>query len=223
MTMNLRTPIALLVLAAATAAQATTVIYQSDVALQPTNVHTFVDLQQFDPSLGTLQSVSVTLSGEIASRIRLENKNSTPATLTATVDATVTLDLPNLGTLSVAPKVSETFNAPSYDSVVDFGGTSGITYPTATASASVIRDFLLPAQLAPFIGNGMLHATFDASATASFTGPSNNRTSVRSDAGGFALVTYTYIPSPVPEPDSWTLMAAGLGLLVWLASRRRIG
>lgn len=223
--MKLRTPIAsLLLLAGLSGAHAGTVGYQTTVALQPTNLASFVDLQQFDPSLGTLQSVTVTLQGEIASLIKLESKNSTPATLTATVTGTVTLALPAVGTLTATPVLSQSFNAASYDGIVDYAGTSGITYPLLNASASAIQSYTQPQLLAPFVGTGTLHASFDANAVAAFTGPSNKRTSVRTDAGGFASVTYTYLElrvPAVPEPETWTLMATGLGLVGWLASRRR--
>src|SRR5262249_39988717 len=91
---------------------------------------------QFDPSLGTLQSVTITNSGCITSDLRVENTSTnSPSVITGTVSGNLTLTGPN--GLSIQTNLSQyagSYSATSFDGQLDFAGTSGDDFGSKTAN-----------------------------------------------------------------------------------------
>ncbi|MCX7379881.1 MAG: DUF4347 domain-containing protein, partial [Alphaproteobacteria bacterium] len=177
---------------------------------QNTNFNTPLLLPQFDPALGTLTSVKFTLDGSVSGTSRAENIG-TAATLTLNLKADEQLSLPSaLGGALVAqvfPLVQATFNAAADDSVLDFGGTSGITIAgqngTQSTSSAVLTD---APTLAAFTGTGTVSMPFSATGISVTTGSGNVVSFYSTQAGATATVTYTYIPSgPATSPVSGTV------------------
>src|SRR5579871_170702 len=100
----------------ATAASAATVSYTSNtISDTRTNYSTSLNLQQFDPSLGTLTGISVTLYGDVTGNAQAQSLDSSATTVTLNLEATLTLDRPNNTTIVVTtPVVSEVANLGAY-------------------------------------------------------------------------------------------------------------
>jgi hypothetical protein len=217
-------------LLAAFAAQANTISYTSNAVgpVKTSALRSFLDLQQFDPSLGLLESVVVTLNATVSGTAQVESKNNTARTLTAQLGAAVTLGRPDGGTLVVsAPLVQQSFNATAFDGVNNYDGMSGITYNALTATHAESFSSAAAADLALFTGTGVVHAPISASANSGASGAGNLSSRFTTLASGQATVTYTYSPlepvASVPEPRSWALMLAGVAALGSLSRRRRQG
>lgn len=231
--MNLRSALAVLLIAGSTASHAVSVgnlplTLSAEATVAPkSNLSSFVDLAKFDSTLGTLTSVLVELHETLSSTVKMENKGGSAGTLGATVSGTVSLGLPTGGALLATTSAITSFAAARYDGTTDYGGTSGKT-SLLDASADSQILFFAPADLALFTGTDSLHLGISGQARTTFTGPSNRSTGVVSLTGGTVRVTYTYEPPvittptvAVPEPDTWALLAAGLGMVGMLAARRR--
>jgi PEP-CTERM motif len=208
-------------------AQAATLDVQSSVIdITRTNWERSLELQKFDPALGTLNSVSLALYGNVIGGARLESEDSAPATLTLNLAAQLTLTQPNGGLLAIAPTTGATFAASAYDGVSDFGGTSGVTLRDIAFSASDSTTFTDATLMTPYIGVDTLLLPVRATGNSSATGAGNLFAAFETRVGARANVVYDYTPAtvpdvpvaPVPEPGTYALMLLGLGL-VGLATR----
>lgn len=200
-----------------------------------TDWSSFLDLQQFDPALGTLQSVTVNLSSSLVGSLGTENRNSFATSITLNLKSTVTLQIPggaSGSTLQVMPSVSRSFQAAGWDGRQDYAGSSGFRDGEALADASTSSTYTDPDLLQLFIGTGMVKAGVTAVGEKSHAGEGTYATSFRNRTSAQASVTYIYTDlapvsadpapqlAPVPEPGTWALMVAGLGAVGWLAKRR---
>ena len=169
----------------------------------------------FDPSLGTLQSVNITLTGDETASVAAENQDATAATLSTTQTATLSLDLPDGETaVTTATTVSDTMSLGGYDGTADFAGTSGQTDPDLNQSALSSVTLTDPTDLALFSGSGTVALPLSAVGTATLDGPGNLLARLLAQAGAVVSVSYTYLPpatytdepvsyAPVYEPESY--------------------
>jgi len=183
----------------------------------------FADLQQFDPSQGQLQQVTLSLFGDLRGSAEAESRNNFPSTITLNLQATLALARPgdaNAVMVQTTPIVSSVFNAAARDNVLDYAGTSGVTLNNLAAASSTQASFSDAATLALFTGRGSVSLPFSASGQSFADGPGNLRFGFTTLAGGYAQVTYDFLPSPVPEPATWALLLSGVALMRWLVLRR---
>lgn len=180
-------------------------------------------LPQFDTNLGSLDSVTLTLFGHLEGSAKAESNNLGARDVTLNLGATLKLVDPVSGSTLVqtTPLVSTTFNASSFDGTADFGGASGRSYLGLVADSSTARTFIDGATLAMFTGAGTLLTRLSAQGASSYLSSGSIDTQFRTKASGYASVTYNYHTTAVPEPGTWALMFAGLGVIGRLASRRR--
>lgn len=178
------------------------------------------DIPQFDPSLGTLTGVALTLEAIIEGDLRGESLDQAPALITLSLGALVGAEI---GGLSIDDIFSETrqFNATAFDGVADFGGDSGASFLGVTGGGSTSEFFTTG--LAPFVGLGFLTPEFDGVGASSGDGAGNLITQFRTTAGGKLSVQYRYEPpsSDVPVPAALPLLAAAMGGLGFMRLRRK--
>jgi len=162
-------------------------------------------LNQFNPTLGQLQSVVITENGSITSTIQVENTSrQAPAMINATVSGVMNLTGPGISAPLSLQQNAGSFNATTYDGTLDFGGTSGFSFNPQTASGST-QITLTGSQLAAFEGTGTVNLTETANATSSATGGGNLVVSISSLGQANVTVTYNYIPGNCLKPGNYTI------------------
>jgi hypothetical protein len=177
-------------------------------------------VQQFDPSLGMLTSVQISLAGSGTTVLTVTNNNiSSPTNFSALfTDLTLTLtdpgdaDVDTIQAMYGGPTIPGggliVVNGTPYNSGIDtMGGAPG--------------SQLLTSNLGSFIGLG--NVTFDlagaAITTESFSG-GNFTAGQTTNAGGEVTVTYDYTQSGIPEPGTLSLFGTGLLGLAGMLRRK---
>lgn len=211
--------LALLVVASANAG---TVTYGPDTfGPATTNWSTSLSLPQWDPALfpgQVLTGVSFTLAGDVFGSASFESLDAAPATVTMSLQATITLlDPNNVPIVTVIPVANTSDLASAFDGVIDFGGTSGKSYTGLSGSAS---NSGISTNLPLFIGSGNVLLPVSATGTSSGSGAGNLITQFSTSAGALATVTYTF--AAVPEVSTVLLCGlGGLAVVGGIVRRRR--
>ncbi len=165
-----------------------------------------LSVARFNPTLGTLESVNITLTGNEAASIGAANLDATAASVSATETATLTVALPNTAdNLAVAPSVTGGMSLAGFDGSRSFTGPSGGVDQGLTATANGEVQ-LLTTDLTPFIGTGTISLPLSAVGTSSLIGPGNLLTQLLDQAGANVTVSYTYLAA---NTDSASCFAAG--------------
>lgn len=197
-------------LATTGAANAASITHTQSIEWQPTSVDTFFILPKFDEALGTLESVTIDLIGFVKGNARTENMEASESTVTLDLASKIGLILsePDITLVEVIPLVSEQVDLLSYDGVLDYAGSSGVTLPERTASDSTSNTFMSgDSELSYFLGSGDQDLIFTALGTSTVTGAGNLLSGFQTDVAGEVTLTYEY--ESVPEPTS----VIGLGLV----------
>lgn len=177
-----------------------------------TNFSAPLSLAQFDPSLGTLTQVDVTVDGTLTSRISAENTSeSSPAPIASVVSGALALTAPGGINLS-APlnNPGATFNAGTYDGATDYAGTSGHDFGAQTAAVSKSLSLTSAGgdDLSMFVGTGTLPASFGAQATSTASGGGNLMVLTSSTATATVTLTYHYTLSTSLQPGDYQIVQA---------------
>ena len=181
-----------------------------------TNFNKTLSIQQFDDSLGTLESVVLEVTGAIERNAEFESRDNAPSTITATTTGDLNLSQNNTSLLTLNFENSESFEASAFDGVIDFGGTSGAKLDEILQDQSDTRT--LTTGLDAFIGTGNVDFLLSAIGESEVTGAGNIISSISTLAKGSLEVTYNF-DSPdstsVPEPSTFLGfgLIAGFGVL----------
>jgi hypothetical protein len=171
---------------------------------------------QFDPSLGTLDSVTLTLDGGSAFSGTIKNVAASAEDFEFTEGVNLELTGP-----AGADILGNASSSQSYTGLAA-GGTAafGPVAPTFTAISQVLSP--AAAGFSSFVGTGTV--PFNLGTLTSETirgGGGNQRATLTTTAGGHATLTYNYTnytPAAVPEASTTVsfglLLALGLGVLV---------
>ena len=178
-----------------------------------------LDLTQFNTALGTLQSVQVQLFSDFGSTIKVEN-TSTSSGSKISGTATATLTLTGLSQV-LNDSGSHDFNVLAYDGRTDFAGASGGSFTfsgPATSSSALYTDVTTKS----LFSSAPVHLALTTLANGTVNGISGNTASVILPSfDAYAKVTYTYVATPVPEPETYAMLLAGLGLVGAIARKRK--
>lgn len=178
-------------------------------SLQPTTLYGI--FQQFNNSLGTLNSITITQDGTISSDIQVENLSATSsANIEGTVQGTLGLSLTQTNTpiSSVSPDaLAGTYLAAANPSFVfpdfSFSNPTGTDFGWQNASAQNSVT-LTNAQLSAFIGNGTVSLTELDQATSnaqSLAGNGSNGGNIDFYAASKAYDTVTIVYNYTPSAD----------------------
>lgn len=195
------------------------VSFSDTVPLTQTNWKKTVTLPKFDPSLGTLTSVLLKLTGEVSGTASVESKDPSPTMVTATFTADISLMRPDMSVLmAVLPSEAITLPLGSYDGVIDFAGPSGRVLPEVKKELFESHYMASPLSLPDqslFVGAGeFMSLPVWAVGRSRGSGSGNLVMLLHTDAAATAEVTYFF--QPIPEPS-----VAGAMLLGMLMIHRR--
>lgn len=179
-----------------------------------TSYSRLIQLPQFNPALGTLTGIEITVDTQMNKSGNLQNNGSSAAPLSYNYTlALITVNgtgVTHSQAGSVAFTAGETFlNVPGN------GGQAIIT----SLQEQDLNNIFNPANLAAFTGLGLMDYTVDASAIlVTGCGSGNCQTNIATLMGAQMTITYTYdLPNnDVPEPTTFALFGlgiVGLGLL----------
>ncbi len=192
----------------------------SSTGLSKTDWSSSLALQQFDPSLGTLNSIQFWLDGHLEGSAKFESRDAEPSTVTMNLSAILKLKRPdNSNLVAVNPFVPTSDAATAWDGTNDYAGTSGKTYANLTADASNTWTTSSASDIALFTGLGYITLPVTATGASTGSGPGNLWMLFRSNASASARITYDY--TAVPEPGSMAAAFALLAPAVLVIRRRR--
>jgi hypothetical protein len=162
---------------------------------------------QFAPALGILTGISVTFAASVEGSAGVESLDAAPAVTTTNYSANITLIGPaGIAPLSVSPAISFVDSLSAFDGVIDFAGTSGILRSGIALSDSAgVSVPLTPANLATFVGNGVVNWSGMAAGNSFVTGPGNVLSQFLTRASGVVTVCYDYASdcngNGIPDAD----------------------
>jgi hypothetical protein len=207
-----------IVLLSAGAASASVITSSSSLSLAMAPFSESFTLAQFDPSLGTLTGVELSVGANSLANVEVYNPGSTTGNFTNAY-ATLVVTTTTAGSYMV----TETLTAIQPSGSVAPGSFSGYSGLTATDSGSID----IPASAwSLYEGTGTVSPTFVSQSNGQFGGTTADHLFFggSAEAGGTATITYTYDPTPtaVSEPRSLALLGTGLLALGIVVKRRRV-
>jgi hypothetical protein len=172
-----------------------------------------LSFDKFNPSLGNLTSVQFELFNTVNGSIYVSNDalSGAPATFTITTGGQLDSAVGG-GTLSTLATTTKVFTLAA-------GADSTLTLDPWTTTNSVTINSA--GQLGAFTGPGTYHALLSGWSSDSLSGTGNASYFTNITMDGYAKVTYTYTTLPVPEPETYAMLLAGLGLVGAIARRRK--
>jgi hypothetical protein len=207
------------------AAFAASVSHGGSLPLTQTNWINSITVPKFDPSLGTLTGITFSLAGQVQGLAQFESLDAGPATVTMDLSAALRLQRPDGSDLVVTIPVAHTSDdVTAFDQVMDFGGTSGRTYPSLSASKTETAVSPPPLSDLTLFTAGFAGETITlpvrATGNSEAAGAGNILVVFQTSASADATVTYEY--DAVPEPSSFLALLAGIGGLAGLSARKRL-
>lgn len=163
-------------------------------------------LPKFDSSLGALTQIDISISGQISSDILVENRDPSAQTITGTVAGKLAIAGPDFNTQVATTSSSKTFNALSYDGVLDFAGASGKDFGWVSVPGSSSFVLTDSQSLADYSGAGNVTVYENSTATSNATGGGNFTASINSKGGGTITVVYHYIPENCLAAGAYTIV-----------------
>jgi hypothetical protein len=184
-----------------------------------------LDIQQFDNSLGTLNSVDLIFTANMIGDVSFENRSSRAATVIVYLSSQTDLKLDNQILFSLNPNQSYVYNVARYDGITNFAGASGRSLTGLTATSFGTQT--LNNNLQAFIGSGNVSFLVSSISTSLVSGSGNLSSIISPSTEGIVQVTYNYDPIsptqavPFDIPGGPTFPVAGFLLTLGLARKTR--
>ena len=183
---------------------------EQDLAFSsPTDVTQSQQVNQFNPSLGTLTSVEIVQDAKITSDIKVDNLDAVASTVEGTIDGSVTLQAAGVKPLTAAvTEADESATVNAGDGTMGFTGTAAHDFGPTDAKAST-QDIVLNAastDLSSFIGTGKATVSETGTADVCVCGPGNLLSLVQSTVSGETKIIYHYTPSNALTPGQYTVV-----------------
>ncbi len=192
------------VIAMTGSANASTLVETASYGSDFTPIDTSLNIEQFNSSLGHLDSVEIDFSGDLSGTGTLTNKTKKPIPVTLDLTGQIGLQLNGQSLFSLP------LNSPNNYTVTD-QPVNVVQNVPINANPLTYTD---SSSLQSFIGNDQLAFLFSADANYQLSA-SNIKADLTTTADAYVTVIYNYTPQNTPEP-SVTLgigLVAGLGLL----------
>ncbi|HEY8288900.1 MAG TPA: choice-of-anchor E domain-containing protein, partial [Acetobacteraceae bacterium] len=192
----------------------TTAAQSFTIADSTTGWRDLLPVTRFDPSLGTLEAVNITLAGDVAASAAAENLSDAAMVFSATQSATVTVVLPGTTQPSVAPYAIDSMILAAFDGTADFAGTSGhsdqdLTNPFGGPVASGGETVTDPATLAALTGTGTYDLPITSTGSSVADGMAGLLSELTQKSGATVTVSYVYSPAGNVSTDGAPCFAAG--------------
>ena len=174
----------------------------------PTDTAQSQQINQFDPSLGTLTSVEIDLAGKLSSDVKVDNLDPIAAQVQTQIQGAVTLQGPGGASINAAiQQTTDTATVAASDGTLSFNGVAAHDFGAkeSQAAQSITLD-PTSADLSGFIGTGKATVTEKGSANVSVSGPGNLLSLVNSTISGQVKVVYHYTPSNALKPGQYTVV-----------------
>ena len=168
-----------------------------------------LSLSKFDGSLGVLTSIDVVLEDRLTGFLQVQNNGTVPYSFTSSMTGVLNL---------TGTPISLTASA-NHDFVNLPAGASD-TYDIGTVKDTFSHSYSGPL-LAALYGPGSITINVDGSVTPNFGGPANVDFYSEGTIDAYAKITYNYTTAPVPEPETYAMLLAGLGLVGFIARKRK--
>ncbi|MBN1256161.1 MAG: PEP-CTERM sorting domain-containing protein [Planctomycetes bacterium] len=190
------------------------------------NITQTLSVNQFDPSLGMLNSVSLSVTVGALGNLGFENTDGEMDTTISTYypwdpdtnthgDLDLSLNSQSLAALSWVVMEDYNVHFEVFDGTYDFAGPSGFSTTYLDDSDGQNLFYTLPADLAAFLGTGSVDFDLAGTASSAMVMPGNGVSFVSTSGNASVEVIYDY--TPVPEPA--TLVLLGCGALMLLRKR----
>jgi hypothetical protein len=166
-----------------------------------------LSLPQFNPALGTLLSIDLSLSADANTTFTVTDLSGNPNEVTGTSSAKVTAYAP--GTLPTYSTAGLVLVNPVNSIDEPLGPNATITF---SASASATQDALVPlANFGAFEGAGTVYVPISGKGASSAIDQNGNITvTTQTAADAYGTITYEYNPAATPEPGSVALFLGSL-------------
>ncbi|MBR8838184.1 MAG: PEP-CTERM sorting domain-containing protein [Stigonema ocellatum SAG 48.90 = DSM 106950] len=206
------------VVATTGSANAATLSSTASVDYALTDTDSFLNVQQFDSSLGQLNSVTIDFASDLVGDARFTNTGAKARYVTVNVGAEITLDLNDQNLFDLT---ANKIYGPYYAPTLKQNPNQPIIVPGLTTSVDGTQTFTNSDFLQLFTGTNTVGLLFTAVANSYISGGGNLDAHIDTQARASVNVTYDYTVAiapkrrKVPEPSALlgVGLVAGFGLL----------